>query len=149
MTDDDRFYESPCNATALRKAARFVSQFYDQALAPSGLKSTQRSILMQIARTRDVGVGELAELLVLDRTAMTHNLKPLVRDGLVTIGTSPTDKRARVVALTAAGVDKLGHSERLWQAAQDRFEAAYGRSSSLELRRNLGRVVALDLAIMP
>lgn len=141
--------QSPCNATALRKAARLVSQFYDQALAPCGLKSTQRSILMQIFRAKDVGIGELAELLVLDRTAMTHNLKPLVRDGLVSIEPSETDRRAKVVALTSVGIEKLAQSEGLWQSAQDGFEAAYGEASSLELRQTLGRVVALNLAIMP
>ena len=34
-----------CNCPALRQAARHVTQFYDQYLVPTGLRTTQFSIL--------------------------------------------------------------------------------------------------------
>src|ERR1700678_2698905 len=68
-----------CNTTALRKATRRVSQLYDSVLAPTGLRSTQRSMLMHIARAGEPAMGELAAALGLDRSALTHNLKPLER----------------------------------------------------------------------
>ena len=74
-----------CNNTALRKATRRVSQLYDSVLAPTGLRSTQRSILLNIARFGSPTMGELAASLVLDRSALGHNLKPLVRDGLIVL----------------------------------------------------------------
>src|ERR1700722_9546579 len=80
-----------CNGTALRKATRRVSQLYDAILAPCGLRSTQRSILIHIARAGTPTMGDLAASLVLDRSALAHNLKPLERDGFVGITADPRD----------------------------------------------------------
>src|ERR1700744_4295985 len=98
--------KSPCNCTALRKASRRVSQLYDSALEPCGLRTTQRAILNHIARIGAPSLGELAEALVMDRGALTHNLKPLERDGLVEIGVDPQDRRNRLVTLTMKGRGK-------------------------------------------
>jgi DNA-binding MarR family transcriptional regulator len=136
--------KSPCNCTALRKASRRVSQLYDSALEPCGLRTTQRSILMQIARSGTPSLGELAEALVMDRGALTHNLKPLERDGLVEINVDPEDRRNRQVELTARGRKKLEESARLWKRAQDGFEAAFGAAKSAALREALAYVVSED-----
>jgi DNA-binding MarR family transcriptional regulator len=133
-----------CNGTALRKATRRVSQFYDAAIAPCGLRSTQRSILIHIARAGAPTMGELADALVLDRSGLAHNLKPLERDGLVSMAVDPDDKRSRRVVLTEAGVDKLRASMGLWRKAQAEFEATFGEGRAAELRRTLETVAALD-----
>jgi DNA-binding MarR family transcriptional regulator len=135
-----------CNGTALRKATRRVSQLYDAVLAPCGLRSTQRSILMHIARAGTPAMGDLAAALVLDRSALAHNLKPLERDGLVAIVTDPKDKRSRLVTLTARGLAKLEESMALWQQAQDRFEAAFGSQPARALRRSLGLISSVEFA---
>jgi DNA-binding MarR family transcriptional regulator len=135
-------HATPCNCTALRKATRRVSQLYDVALEPSGLKTTQRAILSHIFRSGTPVIGELAEALVMDRGALTHNLKPLERDGLVKITTDPNDRRNRVIALTAAGRAKLAQSDALWARAQRGFEAAFGAAKSAALRKALEYVVS-------
>src|SRR5579871_6541159 len=61
-----------CSCTALRKASRRVSQLYDEALAPCGLRTTQRAILNHIRRAGTPSIGALAEALVMDRGALTH-----------------------------------------------------------------------------
>jgi DNA-binding MarR family transcriptional regulator len=136
--------KSPCNCTALRKATRRVSQLYDSALEPCGLRTTQRAILNHIARSGTPALGELAEALVMDRGALTHNLKPLERDGFVDIRIDPADRRNRLVALTAAGRAKLEESAALWKRAQDGFEAAFGVAKSASLRKALEYVVSED-----
>jgi DNA-binding MarR family transcriptional regulator len=108
------------------------------------LRTTQRAILNHIARTGTPPIGELAEALVMDRGALTHNLKPLERDGLVEIRIDPDDRRNRLVALTAAGRAKLAESEPLWKRAQDGFEAAFGVAKSAALRKALEYVVSED-----
>jgi DNA-binding MarR family transcriptional regulator len=135
--------KSLCNCTALRKATRRVSQLYDSALEPCGLRTTQRSILIQIARSGvPPALGLLADMLVMDRGALTHTLKPLERDGLIEIRIDPEDRRNRLVALTAAGRKKLEQSERLWEKAQAGFEAAFGAAKSAALRQALEFVVS-------
>jgi DNA-binding MarR family transcriptional regulator len=129
-----------CNSTALRKATRRVSQLYDAMLAPVGLRSTQRSILIHIARAGQPTMGELAAALVLDRSALAHNLKPLEREALIKIFVDPSDKRSKLVTLTSKGNAKLRASLHLWKEAQRRFEAAFGRDEALALRRSLALI---------
>jgi DNA-binding MarR family transcriptional regulator len=132
---------SLCNGTALRKATRRVSQLYDAVLAPTGLRSTQRSILNHVARAGTPTMGELAADLVLDRGALAHNLKPLERDGLLRVEADPRDKRSRLIMLTDAGRAKLAESTALWAQAQHRFETAFGPDRAEALRTTL-RLVA-------
>jgi DNA-binding MarR family transcriptional regulator len=146
MATSSKQQKSACNCTALRKASRRVSQLYDSALEPCGLRTTQRAILNHIARSGEPSLGELAEALVMDRGALTHNLKPLERDGLVKINVDPQDRRNRLVALTAAGRSKLEESARLWKRAQNGFEAAFGAVESAALREALAYVVSEDFA---
>jgi DNA-binding MarR family transcriptional regulator len=138
--------ESVCNGTALRKATRRVSQLYDSVLAPCGLRSTQRSILIHIARAGTPPMGELAAALVLDRSALAHNLKPLERDGFVAVVVDPADKRSRLVTLTATGNAKLEESQHLWQQAQHRFEATFGPGKASALRQSLAVIASATFA---
>ena len=128
---------SGCNCTALRKASRRMSQLYDTALAPSGLKTTQRAILAQIGRSEPTMVGELAEALVMDSGALAHTLKPLERDGLIAVAVDRDDRRNRLITLTRRGRAKLAKTDALWAKAQRGFEAAFGRAESESLREAL------------
>jgi DNA-binding HxlR family transcriptional regulator len=89
---------SGCSCTALRKASRRISQLYDTAFAPSGLKTTQHAILAQIGRSEPTMVGELAEALVMDSGAFAHTLKPLERDGLIAVAVDPLMSRSETGA---------------------------------------------------
>jgi DNA-binding MarR family transcriptional regulator len=135
--------ENLCNVTALRKATRHVSQLYDAMLAPTGLRSTQRAILVHVARSGSPTMSELATALVLDRSALNHNLKPLERDGLLRIVVDQDDRRSRRILLSKRGEAKLKQSAQAWQRAQERFETAYGARPSVSLRASLQQVASL------
>jgi DNA-binding MarR family transcriptional regulator len=138
----DAIYASRCNCTALRKATRRISQLYDTALAPSGLKTTQRAILAQLGRSEPVTVGQLAEALVMDAGALAHTLKPLERERLVAVTVDPSDRRNRLIKLTRQGRARLAESDALWAKAQTGFEAAFGRVESEALRQALQLLVS-------
>jgi DNA-binding MarR family transcriptional regulator len=133
-----------CNATALRKAMRKISLHYDAYLAPSGLKVTQVSILVAIERASSPTMGELADELVLCRSALTHNLRPLERDGMVSVQPDPNNRRTRIVRLTSKGLKQLQDSIAYWQIAQDRFESAFGKRKAAALRAVLNEVHSID-----
>jgi DNA-binding MarR family transcriptional regulator len=133
-----------CHATSLRKATRRISQLYDAVLAPCGLRCTQRSILIQIARHQAPALTELATILVIDRSALAQNLKPLEREGLIAVSVDPDDKRSRLVKLTQGGLDKLLESQALWEQAQQCFEKSLGPEQACELRELLARIAVLD-----
>jgi DNA-binding MarR family transcriptional regulator len=127
---------SRCNASAVKKAARRLSLMYDMVLAPVRLKSSQYGILSEL-RSRGAAlptVRELAEKLVMDRSTLGQNLRPLERDELITLLTDPNDRRNRLIALTKLGVSKLNEAEKYWKIAQDRFEATFGKQEAANLR---------------
>jgi DNA-binding MarR family transcriptional regulator len=125
-----------CNCTALRKASRRLSQLYDSALAPTGLKSTQYSVLSEISRWTETPptVRQLADALVMDRSTLGHNLRPLERDQLVSMAGVETDRRRRHVVLTQKGVATFAEAKKLWRTAQNHFEKTFGATQSAELR---------------
>src|SRR5690606_24901024 len=98
----------------------------DHALAGAGLTVNQYSLLRH-ARTPQ-SLGELAASLGMDRTTLTRNLRPLLRDGLLA-EVRDEDPRRRVVALTAAGRQRLARARPLWQRAQRRIDALLGGRS--------------------
>ena len=112
---------------------------YDSVLTPAGLKSTQYGILSELNRRGAAlpTVNELAEALVMDRSTLGQNLRPLERDGLVKLLTDPQDRRSRLIALTKQGVAKFNEAARYWRVAQDRFETAFGQEKAAELRSAL------------
>jgi DNA-binding MarR family transcriptional regulator len=136
---------SACTCGSLRKASRRISQFYDTALAPLGIKSTQYSILSEVARGSlegPVTMRELATCMVMDRSTLGHNLKPLERDDLVALRSSTDDRRKRYVELTRKGKSTLLRARRLWRQAEGRFEKIFGKEPAAELRAVLLSIAA-------
>ncbi len=129
-----------CTCANLRKAARAVTQAYDSALQPSGLKATQFTVLATLSRREDVPVSRLAEALVMDRTTLTRNLKPLMAKGLIDVG-SDDDRRIRRLSLTDAGRRKLADALPHWQAAQVRLARKLGQEPWSDLLDNLSAAV--------
>ncbi len=129
-----------CHCLALRRAARRISDMYDETLAPSGLRATQFSILGALIASDGLSVKELADKLDLDRTTMGKNLRPLERDGLVAVRVSDSDRRSRAIALTTAGRRKLGTALPLWTQAQAQFEAKNGQRKTRKLRSELSEL---------
>jgi DNA-binding MarR family transcriptional regulator len=139
MANALRSDDNDCNCTAVRKASRWLSQMYDAALAPAGLRSTQYSILRELRRRADDPplIGQLAEAMVMDRSTLGHNLIPLERDGLVRLEPSHADRRCKQIVLTAAGQRKHAETLPLWREAQDRFEERFGGVEAAYLRKML------------
>ena len=123
-----------CNCLALRQAARHVSQFYDQFLAPSGLRTTQYSIMARLDRKGPLTINALAADLVMDRTPLGRTVLPLEREGLIKIDPAAADKRRKELQLTASGSERLRMAFARWQEAQARFEQTFGAEAARELR---------------
>src|SRR5688572_17808915 len=92
-----------CNCFAVRAAARHVTQFYDRLLAPTGLRTTQFSILAKLARLGPLTINQLAAEMVMDRTTLGRNILPLQRDGLIAVAPAAADRRAKALHLTKDG----------------------------------------------
>jgi DNA-binding MarR family transcriptional regulator len=110
-----------CLSFALRRASRAVSQIYDHALMSSGLRSTQFNLLMGMSLHQAKTLTELALWLVMDRTTLTRNLKPLERAGLIT-GLATMDKRSKSYALTDKGHHLVAQALPLWHQLQHKID---------------------------
>jgi DNA-binding MarR family transcriptional regulator len=132
---------SPCTCFRLRRAARQVSQLYDQALSGAGLSVNQYSILRHARSPRTL--GELAAQLGMDRTTLTRNLEPLLRAGWLDEARGG-DPRQRVISITGEGRVCLEKARPLWRRAQQRIDALLGPGTRERLHADLD---ALDAAL--
>lgn len=124
-----------CVCGRLRRAARALTQLYDDTMAPAGLRITQFSLLRALARNGPLRITELAALALLDRTALSRNLEPLASLGLVRIAAG-VDARTREVSLTRAGKAALAKATPYWQRAQVQVARQMGQ-------RNIDALVGL------
>ncbi|MEP6567089.1 MAG: MarR family winged helix-turn-helix transcriptional regulator [Mesorhizobium sp.] len=138
-----------CNNALLRRATRKLGQFYDDVLAPSGLKATQQGLLYQIHVGGEPAMGAIAAALVMDLSALGHTLKPLIRDGFLETFADPGDRRIKRVRLTPLGLVKLDEAMKLWHVAQQRFEDLVGKEQAANLRTALDGIAALDFDLPP
>jgi DNA-binding MarR family transcriptional regulator len=112
-----------CFCAALRRTTRAVTQLYDAALRPHGLRATQLPILVAADRFGRVPLAAMAEKLGMDRTTLLRNVRPLVRRRLIEVATEEGSRRVEVRA-TRAGGALLGRVHPAWRRAQARVLAA-------------------------
>lgn len=135
-----------CNCLAVRQAARHVTQFYDRLLAPSGLRTTQFSILAKLSRLGPLTINALAAEMVVDRTTLGRNILPLQRLGLIAVEPDSRDRRSKTLRLTAAGAARFRTAAKGWARAQRQFAAAFGADRTADMRALLHDLAATDLA---
>jgi DNA-binding MarR family transcriptional regulator len=144
-------YSGPddCNCLAVRQAARHITQFYDQLLTPSGLRTTQFSILAKLRRLGPMTINALAAEMVMDRTTLGRNILPLERDGLIAVEQSSRDRRSKELRVTETGEARFRAGMKRWVQAQREFEKAFGAKRTADMRALLHAVAATNLGTKP
>ncbi|MFN3930763.1 MAG: MarR family winged helix-turn-helix transcriptional regulator [Brevundimonas sp.] len=112
-----------CLCLHAQRAARALSRRFDLAFRPLGITSGQFSLLNAMNRPAPPTIGAIAQVLAMDRSTVTANLKPLERIGAVTVTVDPDDRRGRRAALTDAGRDLLARATPVWVAEHAAVEA--------------------------
>ncbi|MGL4608214.1 MAG: MarR family winged helix-turn-helix transcriptional regulator [Trueperaceae bacterium] len=131
-----------CASANLRRANRVVSRFYDAVLKPSGLRGTQFTMLKIVLARGPVAVNQLASTLVMDRTTLARDLKPLEKQGFVKVVIDNADQRVRLVMITGKGKASLERAQPLWQNAQQHMVNVFGEERLMNLIYELKEVVA-------
>jgi DNA-binding MarR family transcriptional regulator len=116
-----------CACFNARKTSRMITQLFDQALKPAGIKATQFTILGVLANEGEMAIKELAGALGMDRTTLTRGIARLETEGLIK-SREGDDARQRFVVLTTKGVQKLNNSIRYWEKAQGAMEKGLGEN---------------------
>src|SRR5579864_1409383 len=76
-----------CIAVRLRLLNRVVTSFYDDALRPLGLKVSQLNVLIVTARLGLARPTQVCEILQLDASTLSRNVKPLEAHGWLEVVT--------------------------------------------------------------
>jgi len=118
-----------CLCLHLQRAARVMARQFDEAFRPLGITQGQFSLLMSLNRPAPPTMGSVAELLAMDRTTLTANLKPLQRRGLVTIKVDDSDRRSRRLTLTREGRALLVAAVPIWKRTHAALERRLKRSA--------------------
>ena len=118
-----------CLCLHMQRAARVVARRFDELFRPLGITQGQFSLLMSLNRPEPPTLGSVADLLAMDRTTLTANLKPLERRGLVRIKVDQDDRRSRRLALTADGRALLAEATPIWKRHHAALERQLKRSA--------------------
>lgn len=132
----------PCACANLRRAARVVTQLYDDALRPSGLRSTQFTLLQALVHAPEISQKQLAKLLEIDSTTLTRTLALLRRKGWLRSAPG-SDRRELRLSLTAAGQREYKRVLPYWQSAQKRLRHALGETTWTQALDTAVRVAEL------
>lgn len=132
-----------CSCYNLRRAARATTRLYDDFLKPSGLRSTQYSMLMAARVRGPVTLTKLAEMTVTERTTLTRNLTILEKKGLIIIEPGK-DRRERQVSITELGLEVLIAAIPLWETAQAHIEQGLGCDRMGSLLKDLSEIISLS-----
>jgi DNA-binding MarR family transcriptional regulator len=126
-----------CLCLHVQRAARALARRFDEVLRPFGLTNGQFSLLMSLNRPEPPSMAPVASLLAMDRTTLTAALKPLERRGLVNVLRDPTDRRSRILKLTADGHDLLAIAVPAWERTHYEIEQQIPDKLPDEFRKNL------------
>lgn len=127
----------------MRKAMRAVTQHYDKVMAPTGLRGTQFTILTVLSRTKSIKITKFAEYLVMDRTTLTRNLKPLEKEGYLKILPDSDDRRSRCIVLTKKGAKVQKDAMPYWHEAQGQMVDFLGKTKTIRLIGDLHKAAMI------
>jgi DNA-binding MarR family transcriptional regulator len=128
-----------CPVFNIRAASRIITQLFDEELKPSGLQITQFAVLVGIASAESPTMNQLAQGMVMDRTTLTRNLKPIEAQGLIRIKKGE-DKRTSNIELTAKGKAALQKTLPYWEKARAKVSDELGSKFVQGLLRDLSFV---------
>lgn len=129
-----------CACGRVRMAARAVTRRYDDALRPSGLRATQFAVLVAVSVDGAISIASLAKQLGMDRSTLTRNLGPMVKEGLIAVGLEGW-RRSRTLEITKAGRARMRDALPLWEGAQEALRRHLGAKNWQSAHEGLGHLI--------
>jgi DNA-binding MarR family transcriptional regulator len=129
-----------CLCLHVQRAARALARRFDNAMKPIGLTNGQFSLMMSLNRPQPAPMGQVANLLAMDRTTLTAALKVLERRGLVETTVDPKDRRGRLLRLTNDGMTMLSAALPIWTRVHAEIDGELGEGGPEGLRVTLGGI---------
>jgi DNA-binding MarR family transcriptional regulator len=134
--------ELPCMCASLRRASRVLTQYYDDALRPLGLRATQFTVLQTLSQAGETSQGELGEILAMDSTTLTRTLEIMGGRGWI-VKRAGEDRRERRLCLSEEGAAQLRRALPVWQEVQERLRHQLGNERSDNLMKLINEVTSV------
>lgn len=132
-----------CACKNLRMTTRVVTQYFDKAFQPIGLRATQFALLADISSREESTIGELADFLLMDQTTVTRNIEILKKNGYVSVKLGENDLRKRCISITESGTRILKDALPLWEEAQSVIEQGVGKDKYKDFLSTLAYIQKL------
>ena len=132
----------PCLCGSFRRTSRALTQLYEEALRPLGLRATQFTILQALSLAGEVSQGQLGEMLAMDSTSLTRTLAIMRRKGWIAERRGE-DRRERRLRLANAGEVKLRRALPVWEKVQSRLRRQLGEPAWNDLFQLTYQVTSL------
>ncbi len=133
----------PCLCGSIRRTSRALTQFYEDALRPYGLRATQLTILQALSRTGEVSQRELGKILAMDSTSLTRTLRIMRREGWI-VERPGKDRRERLLRMSEGGDKELKRVLPVWEQVQTGLRRQLGEQTwnqLFQLTNEVTRVV--------
>ena len=127
---------------SIRRASRTLTQIYEEALRPLGLRATQFTVLQELSIAGEVLQGDLGQMLAMDSTTLTRTLEILSRHGWIEKRTGE-DHRERRIRLTKTGQLQLEKAVPLWEKAQAGVKRTLGEGQWNALLKFMNEITNL------
>jgi DNA-binding MarR family transcriptional regulator len=131
----------PCMCANLRRASRALTQLYEDALRPLGLRATQFTVLQALVLAGEVSQGTLGEILAMDTTTLTRTLAIMSRHGWIAKRYGK-DRRERRLCLTKKGEAQLNRATPSWEKVQTQLRRQLGNTRWDNLRQLTHEIAA-------
>lgn len=139
----DKEHIKNCACGNLRKTTRTITQFYDKILQPTGLRSTQCLLLLDIYWNENISVCDLGDILLMDQSTVTRNIQLLKKNGYINIKKEEKDCRKKSISITDKGIKIIEVATPLWNEAQNKIENGIGKVRFEELLKSLKDIEVL------
>ena len=124
---EDIIFEQ-CLAGRLRLLNRVVTNLYDDALRPLGLKTSQLNILVVTAKEGVARPAVICDRLQLDASTLSRNVERMKAKGWVEV-VGDEDGRAQPFRLTTKGHKLIERAKPGWDGAQKKLKQLLGKDS--------------------
>lgn len=118
-----------CLATRVRQLSRIVTRYYDDAMRPLGITTSQYTLLAQLALRDGITAVEIGHDLDIEKSTLSRNLKRLLSLGHIVMD-PPAGRRGRGLHLTEQGQRTLEEAYPMWQETQRSAMAVLGEDCS-------------------
>ena len=132
----------PCMCGSFRRTSRALTQLYESALRPVGLRATQFTILQALSLAGEVTQTQLGEMLAMDSTTLTRTLQIMSREGWIAERRGE-DRRERRLRLAKAGEKQFNRALPVWEKVQSRLRHQVGEQAWKNLLQLAHRVTDL------